>query len=270
MRSYGWMTLAAIACTGDGGDPKDTGVDTQTSDSGTSDTDTPITDEPTECASDFTTHVAQDGAPVASTELRLCRGLLCRNGATDAQGDAVFENVPPEWHSYEVVAPEASGRATALVPLLFDCATDRQVDVPVLDLDAPSPLAAAPAEHPTGDGLYVTVGLDQLEPPTFFDPAESVAGVRVPEALWFPFDGVTGTVLAVWYLAPFDYHAIPTEGLPVRIVDQWGLTDGDELELYVGSYEDSAWVSAGTVTASGGDLTGGALPLLSTLLLVQP
>jgi hypothetical protein len=41
--------------------------------------------------------------------------------------------------------------------------------------------------------------------------------------------------------------------------------------VWVGSYDDSEWLNAGTVTVSGAELTGTALlPLMSTILLVQP
>jgi hypothetical protein len=272
MRTYGWTLLAAMACTGAPADkPDDTGASADAdADADTdADTDTDVdTDTPTECASSFSGSIDEVGAPLVGADLRLCRGLLCRNGTTDDAGAYVFGGVPPEWHSFEIVAEP--GMATALVPILFDCATDRSVDVDVLPLDADSPLGGSPAEHPVGDGLYLTVGLNDLEPPLFSDPAEAVAGVRVPEESWIPFDGVEGTVLAMWYLAPFDYHAIPAGGLPLRIENQWGLADGTALEVYVGSYTDSQWLSAGTVSVEGADLNGAALPLLSTVILVQP
>jgi hypothetical protein len=51
------------------------------------------------------------------------------------------------------------------------------------------------------------------------------------------------------------------------------LASGETLQLYVGSYSDQDWVSAGAATVdSTGQLLsedGGGLPLLSTLIVVR-
>jgi hypothetical protein len=118
-------------------------------------------------------------------------------------------------------------------------------------------------------GIRVTVGQGELEPPSPFDPAPTeITGAAVPQALWVPTDGISGTVLGQWFLGPFDTPA--SAGLPIAFDDAWTLGDGATLRVYVGSYEASAWLDAGTVTSAGGVLSGDAeLPLLSTVLLVQ-
>ena len=60
-------------------------------------------------------------------------------------------------------------------------------------------------------------------------------------------------------------------GLPVRFRNLWSLSDGATYEVWVGSYKDSAWLNAGSVTVSGEYVSGDAmLPLLSTIVLVDP
>jgi hypothetical protein len=102
-----------------------------------------------------------------------------------------------------------------------------------------------------------------------------VGGVRATfESI--PIDGISGTVLGVWFVDPFDFLSVDAAGLPVRFVDEWSLPVGTELDVYVGSYGDSAWLSAGTATVGMPDgggvvsIEGAALPLIGSVLLVQP
>ena len=75
-------------------------------------------------------------------------------------------------------------------------------------------------------------------------------------------------MLAQWLLSPFDHHA--AAGLPVRVANTYGLADGATVRVWVGSYELSQWVDAGTLTAGSEWLEGAAtLPLVSTVLLVE-
>jgi hypothetical protein len=263
--------LLIIGCTGD----KDTEETGTTGDTGTPTVDTTDTTD-TETGTDpaATGSLAGDvqgpSGPVQDAQLRLCRGALCRNGATGQDGSFAFENIPDEWHSFEVIPLEGSGLATVFLPLLFAEDQARTLNLTALPHDAPSALEPSPEEHSVGLGLYVTVGEGELEPPLFQEETTEIFGVRVPQENWVPTDEVQGTVLAQWFVGPFDHHSVPAEGLPIRIDDEWGTAEGaDNFRVYVGSYIDSAWLDAGQATHSGGSFTGPALPLLSTVILVQ-
>src|SRR5690606_20930327 len=146
----------------------------------------------------------------------------------------------------------------------------RVIDVTIPALDAAHELPATAAELELGQGLFVTVGKDDLEPPLFVDPATHAAGVRVEQATWPPLDEIDSEkVVAVWYTVPFDHHAKSDAGLPLRVQDQWSLDEGAELSVWVGSYGESAWLPAGSLTVGAdGWLTGeAALPHLSTVVL---
>jgi hypothetical protein len=267
MRTSALMVLS-IACSGAPADDKD-GADTDTdADTGTPDTDTDTTPgEDTSAGLQGT--VASPGGPLTDVDLRLCRGSACRNAVTDASGGYLYDDVAVDWFSFEIVPPSGTSYATAFAPLEFHADETRTVDVILVPHDAASALGVTASEHAVGQGLYLTLGAADLVPPLLAPPATEVSGVLVPEGQRVPTDGISGTVLGMWYVGPFDYHAAAGD-LPARFDDQWGLTDGTTLEVYVGSYDESAWVPAGTATVAAGQITGAALPLLSTVILVQP
>jgi hypothetical protein len=103
-------------------------------------------------------------------------------------------------------------------------------------------------------------------------PDPYLAGVRVdPGESALPFDGITGTVLAMWYLGNYDGHISPAWAFTLS--DTLGLTEGQSVEVYAANYEEATWTPAGTATVNGGVLVsseGGGIPLLTTLIFVAP
>jgi hypothetical protein len=273
----GWFGLLVLAaCSGGKGEddavatetPADTDTDADADADADTDTDTD-TDTDVVATNAALSGVAtlDGGAPAADLAVKLCRGLACRNGGTDGAGAYEYTDVHVDWHSFEIVPPE--GYATVLAPLVFGDQETRTVDVLVPELDPATALVGAAAEIEAGEGLLVTVGSADLEPPLFEDPATEVAGVRVPESGRVPVDGAA-TVIDMWYLYPFN-HTATQGGLPVRFENLWALEEGTTLEVWVGSYDESAWLMAGTVTVNGAMLEGNALlPITSTVALVQP
>ena len=261
-----------LACGGDAadGDPTDEAdADTDADSDSDSDADTD-TDGDADVSASLSGTISGPGGSLADVDLRLCRGLACRNGLTGADGSFTFTEVEVDWHSFEVVGPDGSGLVTAFAPLQFQTDQARTVDV-ALVAGQTTALPASSGDVEAAPGLHLQIANGDLEPPTPFDPAPtSVTGASVPQASWVPVDGVSGTVLAMWYLGPFDTPAASTSGIPVSFDDQWSLADSTTLRVYVGDYETSRWLDAGTVTASAGHLSGdAALPVLSTVLLVQ-
>lgn len=265
MRRFGWICLVLAGC-GSGSGSKDTADQTETP--GTNDSAT--TEDPdADLSAQLQGLVTGPSGPLANANIRFCRGAECRYFTTEADGTYAFSDVLVAWHSLEIVPPPGSGLATAFAALEFQTDQSRTVDISIPALDSPQALGAR-KELELGSGLLVTVGADDLEPPLFVDPATEAAGVQVPEAQWPPIDR-PGEVLALWYTVPFDHTAVPAEGLPVRIENQWDLPKGQTYQIWVASYRDSAWLDAGTLTVGAdGYLTGdAALPLLSTVALVE-
>lgn len=265
MRVSGWLLVLA-ACgekaddTGSGGDTDATDSDTigNTDTGGGGGTDTPP--EPQQLHGAL---VDEAGAPITGVQVKFCNTAGCRIASADGSGAFAFDEAVTGAYSLEPVPP--AGKATVLVPITLDPNEEADVTLVVPDLDAAHPLSASPTELELGSGLFVTVSTDLVVPFAEPDPTEA-AGVRAPTLP--PIEGVTGTPLAAWYLAPFNYKS--DAGLPFRIADEWDL-GGATLHVWVASYDDFAWLDAGEVTAHDGYLTGsGKLPLLSTVVLVQP
>ncbi|HHO49857.1 MAG TPA: carboxypeptidase regulatory-like domain-containing protein [Deltaproteobacteria bacterium] len=208
------------------------------------------------------------GAPINKAQIRFCRGEACRNDSSDETGAFDFDEVHVDWHSLEVIPPLTStGLATAFAPVVFATDESRTIDVVLPTLDPPTDLPPTPEEIEAGEGLFITVGIDDLEEPLFLDPPSDIAGILVDPAQQVPVD-LAGTVIAMWYLAPFDYRA--AAGMPVRFANSWGLPEGKTYKVMLGSYEDQRWLDAGSVTVSGAWLEGDAsLSLTSTVVLLE-
>lgn len=272
MKAMGWWVLAT-ACTDTGTADKTSATTGDTSTSPTdsaTDTDSPTDPGPVAALNGV---VTLDGAPLPGADTRLCRGSQCRYATSDAAGFYSFTGLPPSSYSLEIAPAAGSGLATLFVPLDLLGDTERVIDLRMYAYDDVTPLGAAEQEFPVGTGLTVTLSESAIEPAqAIAEPATEVGGVRVPVEGWLPFDGITGTVLGVWYVDPFDFVSVAPTGLPARFDNEWKLPEATALDVYVGSYELSDWVSAGTATVAKGGLTleGAALPLIGTVILVQP
>lgn len=171
--------------------------------------------------------------------------------------------------AYDVVPLcEDERLATPFAPITLDEAATRTIDIVVPKLGPATAIPDTAAEIEVVDGLYLTIGKGDLSKPTPLDPeATEVAGVDAT-AFSVPIEGITGDVLAVYYLHPFDYPA--DGGLTVRLDDGWTLGSGNG-ELWVGNYDDIQWDKVGDLVDDGdGKLTPGAkLPRISTLVVVK-
>jgi len=262
-------SLVLAACSGG-----DVGGSTDTSKTDTADVvgdddddDDDVTDTVETTARLSGTVVDASGAPIGGANIRFCRGAQCRYFTTESDGAYVFDDTAVAPQSFEVVPPEASGLVTTFAPLNFGSNEDRVVDVTVPELGAAVSLPASMTELTFG-ALQITMGADDLEAPLSVDEATEASATWVETALQLPVDGVSGTVVAMWYLMPFDHHS--TEGMAVRFdLGSLGLT-GPEYRVYLGSYAESAWTDEGTITDGGGGVYEGiTIAELSTLVVVE-
>lgn len=259
--------LVTIACTG-GTEPKDTSGTEQDS-SGTT---TPTTTEPTPMGRISGIIVDETGAPWPDATVNLCREV-CRLDRTDTTGAFSIEAEGGIWALEVVVDPTdpASGWSTPLFPVEIAVEVDRVLDAPVVvyALDAIQPLTA-PGELELTPGFFVTADPAEWEAPILTPDADPwLAAVRFNfAASGTPTDGLSGTVLDAWMVAPTTTH--PTAPWPIRLSSA-SLASDQTAEVWVSDYATQAWLPAGTVSSDeDGLLRGASLTTLGTVVLVEP
>lgn len=214
------------------------------------------------------------GAPLADAQIRFCDPTICRNQTTGGDGAYDYTNSLIGWNSFEVFGPEGSDLATAFVPVELGDADDRSLDLTLCPHGPYNTLSGAATEFPHGDHLMITVSTTLLEKPTPFDDDATVsAGLLVDPAHHVPIDGISGTVAAQWYLEPFNYKSADAGGLDYRVDGATLGLAAASYHVYVGSYDDFAWLDAGTISDADADgfYTPDAegLPLMGTVVLVE-
>jgi hypothetical protein len=270
-----WIGLSLGGCSAEPTKPTDTSLsdadaDTDTDTDADTDADTDTDSRtPTEDTSAALQGVVTDaaGSPIDGVQLRFCRGPVCRNGVTGADGSYAFDDVAVDWFSFEVVGGPA--QVTAFVPLVFASGETRSVDVAVQDaLSTRIPGSAAPLD--VAPGLRLTIGDGDLEERPFEELPTELLAARVDPTQWVPTDEIGGTVVAQWSIGPFNFYAADPGGLPMTFEAPAGTPAGVTLRAYVGSYDSSRWEDLGTVTTEASGWTSSVgLPLLSTVILVQ-
>ncbi|MEM6926863.1 MAG: hypothetical protein AAF602_08055, partial [Myxococcota bacterium] len=249
MRWIGWLVVPMVACTGDNVEDDGNGPD-----------EVPTEDNEPEVVEDrsasLVANLVDEGdTPVVDAGVRFCRGPVCLTAVSDVAGDFGFDNVIVGWHSLEVIPPmNSTGLATAFAPVQFSTDEDRTIDLTMPPLDAATALTGSTQAIQVGAGLQIEVADGDLEPPTFVEPATEVAGVRLTEDQYVPVDDEEGTVVAQWFLEPFDHT--PTVDIPMTFTNDYELADGTELRVIVGDYTTSEWLEAGTLTVTAGVLEG--------------
>ncbi len=277
MRMSSALCLALVACGADKG-PTETGTPPGTPSgtaSGTTTTGLPTGGTTSQRSAVFTGQILDcAGDPLADVEVRFCDTLNCRYHTT-VPGDSSFEfrQTMVGWNSFEAVGPP--GYVTGFVPLLFGVEEERAVDMHLCPHDAPTGLGSTPAEVAMGEGMYITLSTDAIEPPLFVDPATEAAGRRLDPSQFVPADEISGTVAAQWFVVPFNHKATDPGGLPVRFDGAALGLAGASYTAYVGSYDDFAWLEVGTFSDGDADGwytsdSGAGLPLLGTVMLVEP
>ena len=271
-----WILALLTAC-GTTADDKTTDTDTDVTET---DTDVTDTDTNTDCTGDVTPTGAQLhgevtdnlGNPLGRSEVRVqfCRGVACITPECVMDGTFMFGGLDAGPGSFEIVPLGDDTRATPFVPV--DLATDEDltidVTVPLLGAPVTIPSVAAPLE--VAPGLFITLAEGDIEAPSPLDPAPTtLAGVNATDVA-LPVVGVEGTLVAMYYLAPFDYPAADGASVTVAFDNTtWAYADGD-VELWVSDYFTASWEKVGDLTVDGDQLvTTGTLPRISTIIVVE-
>jgi hypothetical protein len=275
----GRAAVLVLGACGGSGDKAAAGAD-EARDSGTAEVDDDSEDEEEEGLAPgqgaFGGRVVDDeGSPLEDILVNLC-AESCYAQRTDADGRWTHE-LPADRYSLELLEgdPSAPTRGWPLAPV-----TVVEGETHILEDDVLMPVLTHHHTIDTDRWLEVGEGLDLfVDPNTWTAPdlapedAEPwVAGVRVdPATAGLPLEGLEGTVVAMWYLAPLDTR--PTGEWPVRLEGELGLAPGTEAALMVADYDARAWVAFSTVSVDeeGAVRTANSpLPVLSTVVLVAP
>jgi hypothetical protein len=265
-----YLLALLVACDGKTPDTDDTDV-------------TPVdTEEPEDTELDLDTEVDdpeytltgtlrdEDGQPITERlRVQYCRNIACR-AASIEDGVYTINGIEAGPGSFEVVAlDDGSDLVTVFAPLDIGD-EDRTVDVVVPDIDFEVAIPASPAALTVADGLTITVGQGQLEAPSPLDPAPTHLAGTVGTDVSLPIEGLTGTLLALYYLMPFDYES--SAGMAVTVRNDFGLVDG-QAELYAAVYTTYSWEKVGDLVEDGdGGLVlegGGTIDRITTLAVVQ-
>ena len=265
MRSLAMLVLSAC----DGGTTDETDTDPDT------DTDTDSDTVPLVPVLEGTVKDA-DGNPVEGVSLFFCNYEICYQQGTDANGAYSYIQARTGSYALKVHADDLPTATTALAAT--EGQETRTLDIVLPDYQKSMPVPTSAGEYELADGFYVTLSASAISIPATSQD-EVVGGTFVAPGDRMPIDEMppTGTVAGIWYLEAYD--ATPTgNDLPFRIADVsgLGLADGDTVDIYVHSYKaftendqaTSQWVSAGSTTVSGTEVTG-ALPYLSTVFLMK-
>ena len=77
----------------------------------------------------------------------------------------------------------------------------------------------------------------------------------------------------MWYLGNFDSYADPAWSFSVDNLEL-GLSEGEQVEIYLADYEHQEWKSGGTATVDADGVlhtdADSGISILTTLVLVQP
>lgn len=272
-----WLFLSAFACGPSGDGPTDDDTDdTDTTDSADSDVDTDVAD--TDCSDNVPTSgtglygaiVDDEGADLDAADVRvqLCRATTCVYATCHVGDTYAFGPLTAGVGSY-AVEPKGAGYFEPFAPITLE-ASPRRIDATVPSLNAGVAIPATAAEIEVAEGLYLTLGAGDLPGKPPLEPAPTVVYGIDATSLNLPIEGVTGEVVAVYYLSPFQKEVGVEEGtLAVRLDDRWTLGAGGH--LWLGRYESSTWLDLGELTADG---DGKLVPVtgidrLSTLVVTR-
>ena len=207
----------------------------------------------------------QDGAGVDAT-IRFCRQGMCSIAETEPDGSYLFSDVRPGTASFEVIPSDVT-LAVTFVPIQT-VTEPRTLDLTIPRYTHSATLTDEAVDAVVGEGLTLTVSRSNIVPPEFVEPATVVSGVRVMTDHFPPMDW-PGELLALWYLAPFDHHSV--DGIPFSIENDFGLAEGEDVEVWIGDYQGSDWDPLGRIQVTSGNLHDPSitLPAFSTLAVVR-
>jgi len=210
---------------------------------------------------------------VACFRVQYCSEAGCQPGETNGNGAyTVLTDGVGAMGGLEFIplTDTYSHLSHASVPFQLNDRTDVELNVHLLELSQTLALPEEKESVHLGDGVWLDASFSDVEL-ALGAQANGFGAVEVPESLRLPIT-LTETVVAVWYLSPFDTRAV-AEPLAVRIEDRWELEPGQSYSLHEFAIEEDAyfWRRVGSYAVVDGFLVGEkgtGLQHLTTIALV--
>ncbi|MBM4365928.1 MAG: carboxypeptidase regulatory-like domain-containing protein [Deltaproteobacteria bacterium] len=206
-----------------------------------------------------------DGTPLPDFRVNVCRSL-CMTARTGADGSYTLAGLSPEVASYYVQGDETLGYATPYAPITWVVDDVVTIDIQLLHLGDTEYTDGGPSYH-VGDLAIAFADGDMAD--IYDDPITYVTATEAPEGSRPPLE-TSETVLAVYYLAPFEAHGSATIAPSLT----WGLAAGSTVNAwYAAEPIESGWVHGGalTVDEAGTGYTGTAtIEAFTTVMFTAP
>jgi hypothetical protein len=256
--------LLALACTDDGTVDDTTIVqDTQVDDTG---------ERSNECEPDDVAVTVEGlngtvndeaGSAIQCMRVQFCTDV-CINAESNGSGEY---SVVPQGNgagafTVQPLTDTYAGYFTAGVPLNYE--GERQVNVKLQPITERFDMPATAEALQLSEEIKLTIGVDNYEK-NFSADNSFASATLVPEADWFPVEGVQGQVLAMHFLAPYHGHS---DGMAIEVFYP---NASDDMALYEYVYDDLnlvyEWKRIETTVQ--GNFLMGELHYLTTLLVVD-
>ncbi len=206
-----------------------------------------------------------DGAPLPDFRVNVCRSL-CMTARTGADGSYTLAALTPEVASYYVQGDETLAYATPYAPITWVVDDVVTIDIQLLHQGDTEYTDGGPSYH-VGDLEIGFADGDMLD--IYDDPITYVTATAAPEGARPPLE-TAETVVAVYYLAPFEAHGSAS----VLPSTTWGLAAGSTVNVwYAAEPIESGWLLGGTLTVdeAGTGFTGGAtIEAFTTVMFTTP
>ena len=208
--------------------------------------------------------------------MRLCYES-CYVAATDSSGAWAFASVPTADYALQAVVLGDSSYATPHAIVMLGSGENRRLtdEYVIHPFATRTELPEGSAVEVEGDGIVIEAQQEALQEGSYTPDWASyyVATVEVdPADAGLPWDGLTGTPVAMWYLGNFDMTVDPA--FSFTTTRDYGLAPGTTVEIWSTSNEDHGWIYGGnaTVTTDGRIAAdpGSGIQRLTTLVLTIP
>lgn len=264
MNRFPLLLALAVACDGpssstDSGaaaDTSDTSLDGHTGSTGT---------DPLLTAGLNGVVLDHDGAPLEGFRANVCREL-CKTAMTGADGSYGFGSLEAWNAAFYVQGSADYGYATPYAPITWAENEELTIDVQLLEVGE-TQNATGGGDFWFDSGLYLSFDDGGMVGMLGDDPIEEVSATLATGPSLLPID-IGETVVAAWYLGPFESHG----NAFVNAKNLWSIPEGTTVNVWWAELpETSTWVLGGTLTAgpAGEEMTynGASIGAFTTVVL---